>query len=109
MNNASDPIGSLSGILRDSGQAWRKRSACADPDIDPDIFHSKGLETQKAKEVCSRCEVSQKCLNWALETQERFGIYGGMTARERKALLRKRKTATSTRIAARVASAASAA
>lgn len=70
---------------------WRDRAACLDED--PETFFPIGESSQadldttrKAKAVCLRCDVREKCLQWALETDQRWGIWGGLTERERKKL-----------------------
>ncbi|MEE8667472.1 MAG: WhiB family transcriptional regulator [Bifidobacterium mongoliense] len=72
------------GDVRDAaGQSWRQRALCSQ--TDPEVFFpEKGGSTKDAKQVCSRCEVREQCLQWALEHDERFGIWGGMSERERR-------------------------
>lgn len=57
---------------------------------DPDALFVKGAEQQGAKAVCQRCPVIAECLADALDNRVEFGVWGGMTERERRALLRKR-------------------
>lgn len=65
---------------------WHDRALCAQ--IDPDLwFPEKGGSTRDAKRQCLSCEVRQECLDYALEHQERFGIWGGKSERERRLLL----------------------
>lgn len=62
---------------------WRQRALCAQ--TDPEVFFpEKGGSTKDAKLVCARCEVREQCLRWALEHDERFGIWGGLSERERR-------------------------
>lgn len=64
---------------------WRERSLCAQ--TDPEAFHpEKGGSTREAKKVCQNCEVREECLQWALDNDERYGIWGGMSERERRKL-----------------------
>ena len=48
------------------------------------FFPEKGGSTRDAKQVCARCEVREQCLQWAIEHDERFGIWGGLSERERR-------------------------
>ncbi|WP_371151698.1 WhiB family transcriptional regulator [Buchananella felis] len=67
----------------ESKHAWRDLALCAQ--TDPDAFYpEKGGSTLPAKAVCANCEVRQQCLEFALENDERFGIWGGMSDRERR-------------------------
>ena len=76
---------------------WQDRAACKG--MDPTIFFGpEYAETVKekrdredaAKAVCMTCPVREECLEYALDTREAYGIWGGMTELERKALLRRR-------------------
>ena len=54
---------------------------------DPESFYpEKGGSTREAKQTCERCLVRAECLDWALATDERFGIWGGLSERERRAI-----------------------
>jgi WhiB family redox-sensing transcriptional regulator len=65
--------------------AWKDDAVCAQ--VDPEIFYpEKGGSTREAKRVCSGCEVRDKCLQYALDNDERFGIWGGLADRERRRL-----------------------
>lgn len=67
--------------------AWHDDALCAQ--VDPDLWYpEKGGSTRAAKELCKGCEVREDCLDYALEHQERFGIWGGKSERERRLLLR---------------------
>jgi len=64
-------------------QPWADQALCAQ--TDPEIFHpDKGGSTREAKKVCAQCFVQAECLTWALTTNERFGIWGGLSERERR-------------------------
>jgi WhiB family redox-sensing transcriptional regulator len=87
----SDVIVSLApgtlGIDLDDAEdlGWQDRALCAQ--TDPDAFYpEKGGSTREAKKVCRGCEVRADCLDYALERDERFGIWGGMSERERRRL-----------------------
>lgn len=55
----------------------------------PDAMFVRGAEQNKAKALCAQCDVRRECLADALENQVEWGVWGGMTERERRALLRK--------------------
>ncbi|MGW5050637.1 WhiB family transcriptional regulator [Actinokineospora sp. NPDC004072] len=67
---------------------WRVRATCRDED--PDGLFVRGAEQRKAKLVCVACPVRTECLAEALDNRIEFGVWGGMTERERRALLRRR-------------------
>jgi hypothetical protein len=64
---------------------WRDRALCAytDPEI---FFPDKGESTRPARKVCAGCEVSAECLQDARDDNERFGVWGGLSERERRVL-----------------------
>nr|WP_148224286.1 WhiB family transcriptional regulator [Tropheryma whipplei] len=86
-----DPV--LLGIpgLR-GGFDWRARALCAQADPES-FFPEKGGSTREAKKVCSSCAVRSECLEYALENDERYGIWGGTSERERR-ILRQRRAAS---------------
>ena len=63
--------------------SWQHKALCAQTDPEA-FFPEKGGSTRDAKAVCANCEVREKCLQWAIENDERFGIWGGMSERERR-------------------------
>src|ERR671923_144147 len=66
---------------------WQERALCAQTDPEA-FFPEKGGSTREAKKVCRSCEVRAECLEYALEHDERFGIWGGLSERERRRLKR---------------------
>ena len=66
-------------------QPWANQALCAQTDPEA-FFPEKGGSNREAKAVCALCFVQAECLDWALTTNERFGIWGGMSERERRAL-----------------------
>jgi WhiB family transcriptional regulator, redox-sensing transcriptional regulator len=72
---------------------WRVNASCRDED--PDGLFVRGKEQRKAKLVCIACPVRTECLAEALDGRIEFGVWGGMTERERRALLRRRPDVTS--------------
>ena len=68
--------------------AWQDQALCAQTDPEA-FFPEKGGSTREAKRICVGCEVKQECLEYALMQDERFGIWGGLSERERRRLKRK--------------------
>nr|WP_231294306.1 WhiB family transcriptional regulator [Mobiluncus curtisii] len=68
--------------------AWQAQALCAQTDPEA-FFPEKGGSTREAKNVCSCCPVKAECLQYALENDERFGIWGGLSERERRRLKRR--------------------
>lgn len=67
---------------------WAAFASCRG--ADPDLFFPSGEgDPRDALRICSGCPVKDACLDWALETRVRFGIWGGKTERERRRLLRR--------------------
>src|SRR5699024_4812944 len=73
------------GLTEPTELSWQERSLCAQTDPEA-FFPEKGGSTREAKKVCTGCEVRQECLEYALEHDERFGIWGGLSERERRKL-----------------------
>lgn len=65
--------------------AWQGDALCAQTDPEA-FFPEKGGSTRDAKRICSGCEVKAECLEFALANDERFGIWGGLSERERRKL-----------------------
>ena len=73
-------------------RAWQDQANCLG--VDPDLFFpERGASTREAKEVCRGCVVRNDCLEFALENGEKFGIWGGLSERERRRLRRQRAQA----------------
>jgi len=66
---------------------WMESALCAQTDPEA-FFPEKGGSTREPKSVCGSCTVRAECLDWALEHNEQFGIWGGLSARERAQLKR---------------------
>lgn len=74
------------------GPAWQDLALCAE--TDPEIFYpEKGGGTRAAKQVCRACPVRTPCLEFALEHDERWGVYGGLSPNQRKGLKRRARAA----------------
>lgn len=75
--------------LVDDSPEWKQRALCME--VDPELFYpEKGGSTAPAKGICGRCEVRDDCLQWALEHDERDGIWGGLSKTERRRLEKRR-------------------
>jgi WhiB family redox-sensing transcriptional regulator len=79
---------------------WQFRAACRGADstlfFAPNYFekrHEKELREAQAKAYCRRCPVREECLEYALSNGEKFGIWGGMSERERRRIRRARALA----------------
>ena len=84
-----DMTGGLTGLsgLTPEDPGWAELALCAQTDPEA-FFPEKGGSTREAKRVCQSCEVRQECLEYALGNDERFGIWGGLSERERRRLKR---------------------
>ena len=71
----------------DSELGWQERALCAQTDPEA-FFPEKGGSTREAKRVCQSCDVRAECLEYALANDERFGIWGGLSERERRRVKR---------------------
>ncbi|MCU1616680.1 MAG: Transcription factor WhiB [Frankiales bacterium] len=77
-----------------SPEAWRRKALCAQTDPEA-FFPEKGGSTRDAKRVCTGCPVRAECLRFALVNDERFGIWGGLSERERRRVRLERREALS--------------
>lgn len=72
---------------------WRHHAVCREED--PELFFPIGntgpalLQIEEAKAVCRRCPVMERCLEWALETNQNDGVWGGLSENQRRALKRR--------------------
>jgi WhiB family redox-sensing transcriptional regulator len=69
---------------------WTARAACGKGKVAPDALFVEGAAQRDARSVCSSCVVRMECLADALDSRADFGVWGGMTERERRALRRRR-------------------
>ncbi|MEO9139913.1 MAG: WhiB family transcriptional regulator [Jatrophihabitans sp.] len=79
-------LADIFGLPEEAG--WQERSLCAQTDPEA-FFPEKGGSTREAKKICTGCEVRSECLEYALQNDERFGIWGGLSERERRRLKRR--------------------
>ena len=68
-------------------ESWARHAACAD--AEPDALFVRGAAQRSARQLCFSCPVRMECLAEALDTQVSFGVWGGLTERERRAVLRR--------------------
>ncbi|MET8472764.1 WhiB family transcriptional regulator [Streptomyces sp. NPDC006422] len=83
------------GAVRQEQVSGWERAACRG--TDPDELFVEGAAQSSAKRICSGCVIKTECLAHALDQRIQHGVWGGMTERERRALLRRRPTVTSWR------------
>lgn len=80
-------------MIDDDAPAWQDRANCLG--VDPDLFFPRrGEDTRAAKDVCRGCTVRADCLEHAITNGEKFGIWGGMSERERRRIRRQRAQAS---------------
>ena len=84
--------------MLDTRSRWRSAAACQS--CDPDLFFplsSSGPAVEqiaRAKEICAGCPVRDSCLAYALDTGQAFGVWGGLNEDERRAMLRRQRSAS---------------
>lgn len=84
--------GAAPADLQGEDKSWQDMANCLG--VDPDLFFpERGASTREAKEVCKGCVVRDDCLEYALANGEKFGIWGGMSERERRRIRRQRALA----------------
>jgi WhiB family transcriptional regulator, redox-sensing transcriptional regulator len=82
---------------------WVHRARCKNED--PELFFPIGttgpaaIQIERAKSVCSQCEVRSECLEWAMATAQDAGVWGGLSEEERRALRRARRRSELARMA----------
>ncbi len=72
--------------------SWQDYANCRGADADL-FFPERGASTRKAKAICGECQVKAQCLDFAIDVGEKFGIWGGMSERERRRVRRDRQIA----------------
>jgi WhiB family transcriptional regulator, redox-sensing transcriptional regulator len=79
-------------VLDPDTHHWAHFAACAG--TDPDLFFTdRGESVREAKEVCRSCPVVTDCREYALQAGEKFGVWGGLSERERRRIRRHRSAA----------------
>ena len=86
----------LLDVLGSKELAWQDLANCrgADPDL---FFPERGASTRTAKSICRECSVQAECIEFAIVSSEKFGIWGGMSERERRKIRRQRAIAAAQR------------
>jgi len=80
-------------VATDMNMDWRHRAACRH--VDPELFFPVGntgpaiAQIEEAKKVCMKCDVREACLQWALESGQDSGVWGGLSEDERRAMKRR--------------------
>ncbi len=77
------------GLLVDQDERpWASFAACRG--VDPNLFFpTEEQDASAALRICQGCPVQQECLEWALESRVRYGVWGGTTERDRRRLTRR--------------------
>lgn len=87
-------LGSVYGLTTQRVTDWRDSAACCGEDADlffaGDSTSSGRYDTEQAKAICRRCPSIEHCLQWALDRGEDYGVFGGLTDAERRAIRRRR-------------------
>ncbi len=65
---------------------WSAQARCAN--LDPDALYVRGSAQREVRQICYSCKVRMQCLADALNTRNVYGVWGGLTERERRAILR---------------------
>jgi WhiB family redox-sensing transcriptional regulator len=92
VNALLNPARTAEEVTRQVANSWRYLGQCRGSD--PDVFYPPSeddFEAQAAKAICQSCPVRQPCLEFALSTREKHGVWGGLTERERRRVLRQRR------------------
>jgi WhiB family redox-sensing transcriptional regulator len=80
------PVNSNLRAVNESDRAWVSKALCRS--ADPDELFVRGAAQRKAAVICRHCPVMQECAADALDNQVEYGVWGGMTERQRRALLK---------------------
>lgn len=83
------PSGDI-GVSTEAPDRWQDQAACAGHD--PDIwFRGRGGSIEEAREICWGCPVRTDCLQYALDNREIFGVWGGLSEKQRRRIRSKRR------------------
>jgi WhiB family redox-sensing transcriptional regulator len=80
------PVNSTPREAAADGRTWVSKALCKE--TDPDALFVRGAAQRKAAVICRHCPVMQECGAEALDNKVEFGVWGGMTERQRRALLK---------------------
>ena len=83
-------------LMASDDLAWQDLANCrgADPDL---FFPERGASTRTAKSICRECSVQAECLEFAIVSSEKFGIWGGLSERDRRKIRRERAASAAQR------------
>ncbi len=81
----------MPGDIAETETTWHADAACASCADAVNFFPTRGESARDAKAVCAACPVREPCLEFALATRMRFGVWGGLSERERRAVIRERR------------------
>lgn len=70
------------------GELWRTKALCKSGEVSVDFFSDEKHEIKLAKGICRQCSVAHECLEFAVRNQEKYGVWGGFTPRERNKVTR---------------------
>ena len=87
----------LRTVLAFDDLAWHDRANCKGANAYL-FFPERGASTRTAKGICRECQVRGECLEFALRSGEKFGIWGGLSERERRRVRRERQVAAARRV-----------
>ncbi|WKZ82239.1 MAG: WhiB family transcriptional regulator [Acidimicrobiia bacterium] len=82
----------LREVIEVGDLSWQAGANCTGANADL-FFPERGASTRVAKSICRECSVKEACLEFAITTGEKFGIWGGMSERERRRVRRERHIA----------------
>ena len=93
--NPWDPVSGTASwpmLLTTDNLGWQEKANCKGANADL-FFPERGASTRKAKTICAACQVRVECLEFALLESEKFGIWGGLSERERRRIRKQRASA----------------
>jgi WhiB family redox-sensing transcriptional regulator len=83
VSSSTADVNAMAGFDDEEQRDWMLEARCLDADPEA-FFPEKGGSTREAKRISAACPVREQCLQYALENDERFGIWGGLSERERR-------------------------
>jgi len=83
VSSSTADVNALLSYDEEEQRDWMLEARCLDADPEA-FFPEKGGSTREAKRICAACPVREECLQYALDNDERFGIWGGLSERERR-------------------------
>ena len=83
----------MSGVFEFVYESWRDSALCAQVDWDLFFPDRGGKSGRIAKRICDRCPVKQECLQWSLDHDVHYGVWGGLSETQRRQLREQKKAA----------------